>query len=147
MSELDRPPDMPSHPVVITFPVQWGDQDAFGHVNNVVYFRWFESARIHYFRQLNLEQKRPKGIGPILASIKCDYKRQLTYPDTLFISATITEIGRTSLKMSHVIYSAEHQAIAAHGESVIVMYDYSDGRSVVVPDDIRQMIDSLEGRV
>src|SRR4249920_2790349 len=104
--DFDRPPELKQLPTVITLPVQWGDQDAFGHVNNVVYFRWMESARIAYFRQANLGVADNKhGIGPILASIKCDFRRQLIYPDTLVISASIVSFGRTSMKMVHRVYS------------------------------------------
>src|SRR5947209_15630375 len=87
-------------PVVLTVAVQWGDQDAFGHVNNTVYFRWFESARIAYCARLGLSGSRA-AIGPILASITCHYRRQLTFPDTVRIGARVTRIGRTSLTMEH----------------------------------------------
>ena len=64
---------------ITALPVQWGDQDSFGHVNNVVYFRWFESARIELLDQFpTAVTMSGKGLGPILASIKCDYRRQLS---------------------------------------------------------------------
>jgi acyl-CoA thioester hydrolase len=147
MSELGRPKELAAHPFQVPLQVQWGDQDAFGHVNNVVYFRWFESARIEYFRQAGLAHVTSnQGIGPILASIKCDFKRQLTYPDSLQVTASIASIGRTSLKMTHLLYSLAHSAIAAEGDSVIVMMDYTTQRPVLVPDDIRAKIDAIEGR-
>jgi acyl-CoA thioester hydrolase len=141
-------PDSAAYPVSITLPVQWGDQDAFGHVNNVVYFRWMESARIDYFRRIALGTAVSKdGAGPILASIKCDFRRQLAYPDTLFVSASIASIGRTSMKMVHRVYSTAQQAVAAEGDSVIVMFDYQTQRPILVADEIRAKIDSLEGRL
>ncbi len=71
---------------ITSLPVQWGDMDAFGHVNNVVYIRWLESARIDLLDSLQSEVTMASGgIGPILASIHCDYKRQLHYPDTVHI--------------------------------------------------------------
>lgn len=127
--------------------MQWGDQDAFGHVNNVVYFRWFESARIAYFRGLGLTHPTAnQGIGPILASIKCDFKRQLLYPDDLLVSASVVSFGRTSMKMNHLVFSVAQGAVAAVGESVIVMFDYTIQQPVVVPDEVRAKIDALEGR-
>jgi acyl-CoA thioester hydrolase len=132
------------HPHVVTLPVQWGDQDAFGHVNNVVYFRWMESARISYFQWAGLGNMSNQGVGPILASIKCDYRRQLTYPDTLMISASIVSIGRTSLKMVHRLYSTAQQAVAAEGDSVIVMFDYDAQRPVPVSEDVRAKIAAVE---
>jgi acyl-CoA thioester hydrolase len=142
-----RPPELAPHPVLISLPVQWGDQDAFGHVNNVVYFRWFESARIEYFRKAGLGHSASQGVGPILASVKCDFRRQLTYPDTLQVTASITSFGRTSMKMIHQLYSMVQKAVAAEGDSVIVMFDYANQRPVPVPQTIRERIDSLEGRV
>lgn len=141
------PQELADHPVVLRLPVQWGDQDAFGHVNNVVHFRWMESARIHYFDRAGLgHMMSNQGQGPILASIKCDYRRQLTYPDAVLISASITSIGRTSLKMAHRIYSTTQKAVAGEGESVIVMFDYTTQKPVPVSDEIRAIIDALEKR-
>ena len=139
------PPELAEHPVAIALPVQWGDQDAFGHVNNVIHFRWMESARIHYFGRAGLGHLMSNvGQGPILASIKCDYRRQLTYPDTVLISSSITSIGRTSLKMAHRIYSTAQKAVAGEGESVIVMFDYAAQKPVAVSDEIRAIIEGLE---
>ncbi len=144
--ETPAPEALAHHPHNITWPVQWGDQDAFGHVNNTVYFRWMESARIEYFHWAGLGEMANRGIAPILASIKCDYRRQLTYPDTLMISSSITSIGRTSIKMVHRIFSTVQQSLAAEGESVIVMFNYETQRPVRVSDDLRAKIEAAEGR-
>ena len=75
MNDQPRPNELDGHPLVLAWPVQWGDQDAFGHVNNVVYFRWMESARLEYFRQAGLGTAQSNtGMGPILASITCDWR-------------------------------------------------------------------------
>jgi len=107
-----------------------------------------ESARLDYFRLGGLaDLMTSHGAGPILASIKCDFRRQLNYPDTVQIGARIDSIGRTSLRMSHLIYSTQQRAIAAEGESVLVMFDYVGQRPNPVPDTIRHQIDKLEGRI
>jgi acyl-CoA thioester hydrolase len=142
----DNPDALQPHPHVIRIPIQWGDQDAFQHVNNVVYFRWMESARISYFQWAGLGGMTNQGIGPILASIKCDYRRQLTYPDTVLISASIGSIGRTSIKMAHRIYSTAQQAVAAEGDSVIVMFDYDAQQPVPVPAEMRTKIAAIENQ-
>jgi acyl-CoA thioester hydrolase len=146
MSDSPRPPELTDHPLILSWPVQWGDQDAYGHVNNVVYFRWMESARIEYFRRSGLGTTDNSGVGPILASLQCDFRRQLRYPDTLLISGSITSIGRTSMKMVHRIYSETQRAIAAEGDSVLVFFDYQSQRPFVVPDNVRAAIDAFEGR-
>jgi len=147
MTNQSQPTELAGHPVVITLSVQWGDQDAFGHVNNVVYFRWMESARIDYFGRAAVQSAAAQqGTGPILASIKCDFRRQLLYPDTVLISASVVSFGRTSMKMVHKVYSMAQQAIAAEGDSTIVMFDYDGQRPVMVSEEIRKKIESIEGR-
>jgi acyl-CoA thioester hydrolase len=134
-------------PVVWSLPVQWGDQDAYQHVNNIVYFRWFESARIAYTVRLGMtELMRTHKIGPILASIACDYRRPVTFPDTVFVGSRVTKIGRTSFAMEHALVSASSRAVAAESRSTIVVFDYTTGSPVPVPDEVRRAIAGLEGK-
>ena len=64
---------MDSYPVHLEIPVAWGDMDAFGHVNNTVYFRWFESGRMALFERIGIGSERPERVGPILASTSCEF--------------------------------------------------------------------------
>jgi acyl-CoA thioester hydrolase len=133
--------------LILTLPVQWGDQDAMQHVNNVVYFRWCESARIEYFGKIGLADRRSaEHVGPILASIRCDFRRQLNFPDTIRIGARIVRIGRTSLTMVHRVESQAQQAIVAEAESTMVVFDYDSGKPHPVPPAMRAAIETLEGR-
>lgn len=133
--------------VVIAIPVQWGDQDAFAHVNNVIYFRWFESARIAYFRRIGLVAERDaRNLGPILAATSCDYRRSIVFPDTVRVGMRATRIGRSSIGLEHRIVSDAQKALAAEGTSTTVFYDYSAGRPHPVPDEVRRAIEELEGR-
>jgi acyl-CoA thioester hydrolase len=142
-----KPPALADYPVVIRIPIQWGDQDAFGHVNNTAAIRWFESSRVAYLDAAGLERLMSReGMGVILASVTCHYRRQLLYPDILHIGGSVTRFGRTSLTMKHAIYSEKLDAIAADGESVVVLFDYATQRPTRIPDDIRQIMGQLEGR-
>src|SRR5262249_49191704 len=100
---MDSNPAFTSYfPVIIPVPVQWGDQHAFGHVNHTVCFRWFETARIAYADRIGLsELMQTRRVGPILAAVSCDYRRQITYPETVIVGAKVTRIGRTSLTIEH----------------------------------------------
>ena len=83
--------------VVVELPVQWGEQDALGHVNNVVYFRWYETSRIVSAEKVGLmDLHRAERIGPILASVANDYRRQLVFPDTVNVGVRVTRIGVAS---------------------------------------------------
>ncbi|HLJ10569.1 MAG TPA: thioesterase family protein [Planctomycetaceae bacterium] len=132
-------------PVWIELPIQWGDQDAFGHVNNTIYLRWFESARIAYGNQVGLTQAGAgQKIGPILAALSCNYRRQLKFPDSVHVGARITRIGRSSLSMEHVVISEELRAVAADGDSTLVSFDYIAQKSIPLPAVMRAAIEQLE---
>jgi acyl-CoA thioester hydrolase len=134
-------------PVVVTIPLLWGDQDAFGHINNVVYFRWCETARVEYMVRVGLwVPLPPRGLGPILASIKCDYKRPLNYPDTVEVGARIIRIGTSSMQMEHCIVSQELGVVAATADSTVVLLDYGSNKPVAVPTEMRRVIGELEGK-
>jgi acyl-CoA thioester hydrolase len=148
---MDSPTEMDSQlagfPVVIALPVQWGEQDAFGHVNHIVYFRWYESARIAYSRKVGLmDLHQSRRIGPILASVSNDYRRQLTFPDTVHVGVRVSRIGRASFSLEHKIFSQGQLALAAEGTSTLVVFDYQTNRPHPVPDEIRRAIEELEGR-
>jgi acyl-CoA thioester hydrolase len=134
------------YPVVISLPVQWGDQDLNAHVNNVVFFRWLESARVEYLNRLGMAHWHAGGPGPILASVKCDFKRQLQFPDTVEVGAKVTRLGRSSMTMHNSVASVAQQAIVAEGESIMVVFDYGANQSVAIPPELRQAIERLEGR-
>jgi acyl-CoA thioester hydrolase len=133
-------------PVTVEIPVQWGDMDAFGHVNNVVYLRWFESARIAYFERAGILSRMPE-IGPIQARQEIDYRLPLRYPDRLLVSATVSKLGNTSFTMSLRLRSHAHdRAIAAEGIAVIVMIDYRNNRKAPLSVDLRNRIEALEAQ-
>jgi acyl-CoA thioester hydrolase len=134
-------------PVITTIPLLWGDLDAFGHVNNLVYMRWAETARVEYLLQIGqFPPLPPSGIAPILASMKCDYRRVLNYPDTVYVGTRIARIGNSSFQMLHRIVSRNLDEIAAEVDSTLVMLDYSRNKPVTVPSDVRNVIGALEGK-
>lgn len=136
-----------SYPIVTTIPILWGDEDAFAHVNNLAYLRWCESSRVEYMQRVALWTERPPaGMGPIMASVTCDYKIPLTYPDTIDVGTRVTAIGNSSIRMEQIVVSRRLGAIAAEIDSIIVVLDYAAGRAVRVPEHVRGAIAALEGR-
>jgi acyl-CoA thioester hydrolase len=131
--------------VVLEIPVAWGEMDSFQHVNNTVYFRYFESARLLYAEKIGLHSmKNETGIGPILGSASCTYKFPITYPDTVSVGAKVTCLEADRFTMQYVVVSHRHRRIAAEGDGLIVMYDYREGRKVAIPDEIRKRIVAME---
>ncbi len=135
-----------AYPVVIEQAVAWGEMDAFQHVNNVVYFRYFENARLEYFNRLGWGVARPEGIGPIVASLHVRYRKPLTYPDVISIGARIPCLEVDRFTIEHVIVSRRLGAVATEGHCLIVTFDYDQGKKAPIPDDLRKRIEMLEGR-
>jgi acyl-CoA thioester hydrolase len=132
------------YPVIVTLPVQWGDQDSFKHVNNTVYLRWLETARVEYLMRIGLWGEAPHGVGPILASITCDYRRPLNHPDRIRVGARVTRVGNSSFRMEHVIVSETLGVVVAESHSTLVVFDYKRGKPVRVPEEVRTAIQDLE---
>ena len=134
-------------PVIVEIPVAWGEMDAFQHVNGVVYFRYFESARFAYFDKLNMiEYMDRTEIGPILSSIRCRFKVPLTYPDTVSVGTRVSQIEKDRFTMEHVVFSHRLHRVAAEGEGLIVCYNYRDRKKTPIPEELRQGILEAEGR-
>lgn len=134
-------------PVVIELNVYWGEMDAFQHVNNVVYFRYFENARLEYFRRLEWpEYQKQTGIGPILASTSARFRKPLSFPDTILVATRVPSLATDRFPMEYRVVSRKLAALATEGEGLIVSYDYSRSVKVPIPDELCRRIEALEGR-
>ncbi len=137
-----------SFPVRLSIRVAWGEMDAVAHLNNTVYFRYFESARIAYFERMDiLPAGAPASVGPILASTSCRFRAPITYPDTVEVGARVRELSRDRFTMEYAVHSEQLGRVAATGEGVLVSYDYAAGRKVDLPEAWRERIVSLERAV
>ena len=142
---MEQPTELRDYPITIEVPVLWGHQDAFGHVNNTLAFRWFESARMAYYESPSIASVlRQQGQAPILAAIHCNFRIQLNYPDTLLIGARITRLGRTSMTMHHTLFSTAQGQAACDGDSVVVVFNYAKNRSEPISQALREAVEALE---
>lgn len=122
--------------------------DAMGHVNNTVYSRYFETARIAYLDKSGfLASLNQTGIGPILASIQCKFKAPLTYPDIVTVGARVSRIEGDRFVMEYSAVSHKSGRIAAEGESVLVSYNYREAKKVPLPEELKKRIRVLEESV
>lgn len=136
-----------SFPVALELPVQWGEMDSYRHVNNAVYFRWFESARMEYFLRIGWDEvERRTGVGPILHSTAARFRAPLEFPDQVRISAGVGEVGEDRFTMHYRVESARLGRLAAEGGGVVVAFDYRAGTKAALPAPVRAAIAALEGR-
>lgn len=135
------------YPVVVEVPVAWGEMDAYGHVNNIVYFRYFETARIAYFEKLgdpDFVNRNP--LGPILASTSCRFRAPLSFPDHVSIGARVARVDEDRFVMFYAVFSHRLQRVAAEGEGTVVCFNYRENRKAALSQDLIRKIAELEGR-
>ena len=127
-----------AYPFSIPSSVEWADMDAFQHVNNAVFFRYFERVRIAFMEHAGMASTiQGTGFGVILASTQCRFRVPLTFPDTLLIGTAICDLEADRFRMKYGVYSRRLAVLAAEGDGVIVGYDYGRGGKAPFPDDLR----------
>ena len=137
------PPARSDFRFVISLTPRWGDMDALGHVNNVKFFTYDESARLEYFQRLMQgDPKFWKDYGLILARIEADFLAQLKLPAELEIGFRVAKIGRTSLQTEAAMFR-EGQVVAVT-RGVVVWFDYTNSKALPVPEAVRARIRSIE---
>lgn len=132
---------------VCSIPVQWGEMDAYGHVNNTVFFRYFETARIEYLRLCGfLEAYDRDRVGAILHSTSCRFRRALHYPDTIQVGGRVRDIQDDRFTMEYKVVSLTHGEVVAEGQGIIVAFDYERREKIALPSAVRSKIQALESQ-
>lgn len=109
-------------------PVRWGDLDALNHVNNAVYFRYFEEARIQLFQQAGIIL--PSARNGVLAHASCDFLLPVLYPATVVVSLVLLRVGRSSMELETLIECQDEPGVVyARGKNVMVAVDGATGSS------------------
>jgi acyl-CoA thioester hydrolase len=126
--------------------VKWGEMDAFQHLNNTVYIRYIEDGRIDLLEKLGMSSDmKTFNIGPILASIQCDYLAPVTYPDTIIVFSTATQTGAKKIELEHKLWSTKQNCLVAKSTGVGVYYDFKMSKSCNIPDSVVTKLAALKG--
>jgi len=124
-----------------TVPIRWGDMDAMGHVNNTVYFRYMEQARISWFQHLGVAfDARNEGL--VIVNASCTFLKQLVYPGTVEVRMYAGKAGRSSFETWYELRpSYDPASVYAEGAAKVVWVDFPKGRSATLPERIRQIVE------
>ena len=129
-----------------TLQVRFRDTDAFGHVNNAVFFSYLELARIRYLLDV-LEPATPfERLPLILARVELDFRSPIMFGEDVWVDSRVDRIGRSSFAMSHRMTAGDEGRLVGEASSVIVTYDYAVARPIDVPDEWRTRMAAHEGR-
>ena len=121
----------------IDIEVRFRDLDALGHVNNAVFFTYFEEGRKNFSKSI-FKVSDPSDFTFILAHVRCDYLKPIKFNDNIALQMWVQHIGNTSFSFGYkLVDDKDSSMVYATGESVQVCYDYSADSSMAVPDTMR----------
>lgn len=133
------------YPLIVEQDVAWGDMDAHGHVNNVVYFRYMENARVEFYRRIGkYEFEERTGITLVVKSTGCRYIASLSCPDRIAIGARVADMNDEQILMQYIIVNTGTNQVAAIGEAAIVALQVADKSRVSFPGELRTRILELQ---
>jgi acyl-CoA thioester hydrolase len=121
-------------------PVRWGDMDAYAHVNNTLYLRYMEEARILLLQRMGYALDDASQ-GPVVVNLQCTFLQPVVYPDSLTIECFADQAGNSSFMSYYKLYSQQQDNLVCEGSAKLVWIDKKTTRSHPLPDDIRQMIE------
>ena len=124
--------------------IRWGDMDAMGHVNNTVYFRYMEQARISWFDRLVPEAEAWHSTGIVIANASCNYKRAITYPGEVEVRLYVGAPGGASVTTSYELRVDDDPVPYADGVATVVFIDMGSQRSKRIPEEIRARLERAE---
>ena len=126
-------------------PVRWGDMDAYGHVNNTVYFRYFEQARCEWIAQMGFPVTPQEPSGPVIVNASCTFLAPVNYPATVIVKMYVGEPGRSSVMTWYELFVEGEERVYAEGGAKTVWMDTRTGRSVPLPDAMRAVCSASAG--
>ena len=131
--------------LAVPVDVRFRDMDSMGHVNNAVYFTYFENARIAYWRAVPGIRSR-RNLDYILARAECDFRSPTTIEDDLCCHVRVAWFGRSSFAFEYLLRDERSGRNVAEGRTVQVIYDYAVRRSRPLGTDLKAAIEQFEGR-
>lgn len=123
-------------------PVRWGDMDAYGHVNNTVYFRFFEQARCEWIEHMGFRVSPEAATGPVIINASCTFLAPVNYPATVIIKMYAGDPGRSSVMTWYELFIEGEERLYAEGAVKTVWMDMRSGKSAPLPDKVRALCDA-----
>jgi acyl-CoA thioester hydrolase len=119
-------------------PIRWGDMDAMGHVNNTVYFRYMEQARIGWFEALVPQAQAWKSTGIVIVNASCNFRKPINYPGAVEVRMFAGAPGGSSMPTFYELKINDE--IYADGAATVVFIDMQKQKPIRIPDSIRGVI-------
>lgn len=143
MSEKPTPTSRKDYGHFSSIATRWGDNDTYGHVNNVVYYAYFDtSVNRHLIERGVLDLEKSEVIGLVIET-RCTFFSSLTFPDMVNVGLKVMHLGNSSVRYQIGLFRNEEDVASAVGEFVHVYVDRATNRPVSIPEAVREVLQSL----
>ena len=142
-SERQGPPARAAFARVLPIATRWSDNDAYGHLNNVVYYSLFDTAVNAILIEEGLLDPMTSPVVGLVVETSCRYFSSLTYPDLAEVGVAVEHLGRTSVRYRLAVFRAGAPVAAAEGRFTHVYVDRQTNRPHPIPDGHRALMETL----
>jgi acyl-CoA thioester hydrolase len=126
-----------------SFTTRWADNDAYGHVNNTIFYQWFDSAVNAWLVQQGLLDIEDGDPIALVVETRCSYFEPLAFPDPVDVGLAIERLGRSSVRYRIGVFAVGADTAAAQGEFVHVLVDRTSRRPVEMPQSWRRALEAI----
>ena len=138
-----QPDHRSSYRVFRSIGTRWMDNDAYGHVNNVVYYSWFDTAvNAFLIEQGVLDIHQGDTIGLVIET-QCNYFAPLAFPQTVEAGIRVAKLGKSSVRYEVGLFAQDSDTAAAQGHFIHVYVDKANRRPVALPDNLKSLLETL----
>jgi acyl-CoA thioester hydrolase len=132
-------------PHFLAIPTRWMDNDAYRHVNNVVYYSFFDTAVNQFLIARGVLDIHSDSVVGLVVDTGCSYFRSIAFPDTVHVGLRVAKLGNASVRYELALYRNDEALPAAAGHFVHVYVDRASNRSVPVPEAVRAVLATIAG--
>jgi acyl-CoA thioester hydrolase len=130
-------------PHLLPIPTRWMDNDSYGHVNNVVYYSYFDTAVNQFLVTRGVLDIHADQVVGLVVDTGCSYFSSVSFPDTVHVGVRVAKLGNSSVRYELAIFRNDEQTPAAAGHFVHVYVERSSNRSVPIPDAVRRVLATI----
>jgi acyl-CoA thioester hydrolase len=127
----------------MTIQTRWMDNDAYGHVNNVVYYSFFDTAVNRFLTEHNLIDGGENGLIGLVVGTQCQYFSPISFPDEVTVGVSVASVGRTSVRYNVAVFRQGASTASAQGSFIHAYVDGQARRPIALPEDFRRKLESI----
>ena len=132
------------YPHFLSIPTRWMDNDIYGHVNNVVYYSYFDTVVNEYLMREGGLDIHHGGVIGIAVETRCNFFASLEFPETVAAGLAVVHLGNSSVRYDIGLFGEQRETVAAAGEFVHVFVERAERRPVSIPEEIRRALERLK---